>query len=251
MALIHTSFYSQYNSYHTDMDVILPDNITQDKLPALYLLHDLGENQTTWQRKTSVERYALKHQIAVIMPSGLDNWYTDMSLAKGYFNNYFSFMCEELIDICHSFFPKLSDDKKDRFAAGNGMGGYGAVKLALAHPELYRAGISLKGIVDIESEILETADKGMKKRYEDIFGNAESVRGSHNDLFSYVNEGENKSNIYLFCGEEDNEYDQNCKLSKSLGEKGYHVDMKTHKGKTEWDELDGQLKQIIEVITAK
>lgn len=68
MALIHVDFFSEVLGMSSQLDVILPQKTQseigissadkKEKYPVLYLLHGMTDNQTTWQRNTSIERYA-------------------------------------------------------------------------------------------------------------------------------------------------------------------------------------------------
>ena len=77
MALFHLVYFSDVLGVQTPVDVIIPegkqgigvDAAGEEKLPAvLYLLHGYSDDQTIWQRRTSVERYAASHNLAIIMP---------------------------------------------------------------------------------------------------------------------------------------------------------------------------------------
>lgn len=145
MALIHCNFYSRNLAYDTQVNVILPENrapyMFDDSKPykfqVLYLLHGRGDDCNGWVRGTAIERYASQHQIAVVMPSGEDSFYTDSVNGK----RYFSYMTEELPGKMRQWFP-VSDKPEDTFVAGLSMGGYGALKMGLTYPERY-AGIGL------------------------------------------------------------------------------------------------------------
>ena len=90
MALIHVDFFSEVLEMSSQIDVILPQktrgqigvkNLDEtEKYPVLYLLHGMTDNQTTWQRNTSIERYATERGIAVVMPTCHLGWYTDMHI---------------------------------------------------------------------------------------------------------------------------------------------------------------------------
>jgi pimeloyl-ACP methyl ester carboxylesterase len=101
-------------------------------------------NHTDWQRETSIERYAAPLDLAIVMPEVHRSFYTDM--ANGFL--FWTFISEELPIIARSLFP-LSKERKDNFVAGLSMGGYGAFKLALSHPERFAAAASLSGGMDI------------------------------------------------------------------------------------------------------
>ncbi len=53
--------------------------------PTLYLLRGLSDDHTIRQRRTSIERYAAKYGIAIVMPNGDRSWYTDMAHGCRYF----------------------------------------------------------------------------------------------------------------------------------------------------------------------
>ncbi len=105
-----------------------------EKLPALWLLHGLSDNHTTWSRNTSIERYAKERGIAVIMPDGEDSNYADMAHGHPFYRT----IANELFDVMGGFF-NLSDRREDNWIAGNSMGGGGAMKLGLANPDKFSA----------------------------------------------------------------------------------------------------------------
>ena len=85
MALLHVNFFSKTLSMCVQMDVILPQKPTgliginpketSGKYPTLYLLHGMSDDHTIWQRRTSIERYAASHNLAIIMPAVNHSFY--------------------------------------------------------------------------------------------------------------------------------------------------------------------------------
>ncbi|MBO5868053.1 MAG: esterase family protein, partial [Oscillospiraceae bacterium] len=153
MANLEFQFYSKALKSVTTVSVILPEiHKTTEGIgrPAgtyktLYLLHGLSGDHTNWPRKTSIERYANKYGIAVVMPSVGRSWYTD--LPNGI--QYMTFVAEELPAICRSYFSGMSDRKEDNYIAGLSMGGYGALKIALTYPDAYCGCATLSGALDV------------------------------------------------------------------------------------------------------
>ena len=176
MAFIQANIYSNVLEMEVMVNVILPQTTIkkvgtttkndQKELPVLYLLHGMGGNHSVWERRTSIERYVSDYQMAVIMPSTDLAWYTDTT----YDMKYWTFVAEELPQICRELFPQLSSDREKTFAAGLSMGGYGAVKLGLRKPESFAAVASLSGAL----AIAESMDSLLKIRntsyWEGIFG---------------------------------------------------------------------------------
>ena len=93
MALLHVNFFSDVLGMCTNMDVILPQQTNGQigmegkgaggRYKTVYLLHGMSDDQTIWQRRTSIERYASKLGIAVVMPTTHLAFYTDTNYGTG------------------------------------------------------------------------------------------------------------------------------------------------------------------------
>lgn len=136
MSLIRMNFFSESLNMQTAANVILPlpKDGNAEELPVLYLLHGMGDDCTSWLRKSAIERYALEHGLAVIMPDGALSTYHNMEHGEKY-NDYIAL---ELPEIMRSYFP-ISRSPEKTFIAGCSMGGFGALKIGLARPENYAA----------------------------------------------------------------------------------------------------------------
>ena len=136
MSLIQMRFFSETLGMCTGANIILPQPRRAEApladLPVLYLLHGMGDDHTSWLRKTAIERYALEHGIAVVMPDGALSCWEDMVHGR----KYRSYVSDELPGIIRSNFP-VSRNRESTFIAGCSMGGFGALKLAMARPEQY------------------------------------------------------------------------------------------------------------------
>ncbi|MCI1589937.1 MULTISPECIES: alpha/beta hydrolase [Heyndrickxia] len=248
MALIQCQFYSQVLNLCTSMTVILPEpsiignksnQFPEKKYQTLYLLHGLSDDDTIWTRRTSIERYVSSLRLAVVMPQVHHSFYTDMK----YGNKYWTFLTKELPLLAQSFFP-LSTARKDNFVAGLSMGGYGALKWALNHPETFSAAASLSGVTDIVKRKADQPD-GI---FNLIFGD-EELTGTEHDLFALIkktHECEEKPIIYQCCGTEDFLYEDNLRFKKFCEEANYPLTTKFEQGNHEWGYWDKAIQEVLD-----
>ena len=218
-----------------------------EKYKTVYLLHGLSDDQTTWQRRTSIERYASELGIAVVMPTTHRAFYTDTT----YGLNYWTFVSKELPEICREFFPKMSDKKEDNLVAGLSMGGYGAWKMALGTSGLFGAGASLSGALDVV-DLYESRSKESlmrSKEFEGIYGSLEKLKGSDDDISALlrkkVQSKEELPRLYGWCGTEDDLYPMNKKIWKEAKELGYDLTCEESFGDHQWKYWDEKIKDIL------
>jgi len=245
MAFIQCDFHSEVLGFGTSINVILPKKDNKEKYSVLYLLHGLTDDHTAWQRKTSIERYANKKNLAVIMPTVQRSFYTDM--AKGY--DYWTYMTEELPEIVHDFFP-ISPKRENNFVAGLSMGGYGAFKWALRKPEKFKAAASLSGALNMARRIFDFKDnKDRMKEFRLIYGDLNKVKNSKNDLFYLLKKLKNYSGeiplLYQCCGTDDFLYKDNIMFKNLCEEEGIVLTYNDEKAGHEWDYWDRKIKDII------
>lgn len=87
----------------------------QEPPRVMYLLHGYSDDQSIWMRRTSVERYCAKYNLAVVMPAVNHSYYANELQGE----RYWDYVSQELPQMMHSMF-RLSQ------APGHGAGG-GAV----------------------------------------------------------------------------------------------------------------------------
>lgn len=250
MALIQCNFFSNSLGLSTAMTVILPEHTTTqigmsnvvhgDKHPTLYLLHGLSDDHTIWTRRSSIERYVSALGIAVVMPQVDRSFYTDMA----YGNKYWTFVSEELPRAARSFFP-LSAAREDNFVAGLSMGGYGAFKLALSHPERYAAAASLSGALHIADPMnLEI----IPNEYRLIFGQ-EDITGTDNDLLTLLQRLDSvegpKPKLFQSCGTEDFLYTQNTVFHEACSRTTLDLTYEEGPGDHTWEYWDTHIQRVL------
>ena len=240
MAHLVVDYYADALGVQTRMHVLLPQRLAAGKAKTLYLLHGMSDDEGTWMRRTSIERYAEEHGLAVVMPDGGLGWYTDMYRGLAWFR----FISEELPALCRRFFPILSDKREDTWIGGNSMGGYGALKCALRAPRTFSRVISLSGALDAADTAVNNTVPATRRYWEDVFGPAEDVSGSENDLFAAataLTDPALRPRIYMWCGTEDFLYGQNTRMRDHLRALGYDLTYEESPGDHQWQYWDKKI----------
>lgn len=257
MALMHVDFFSNVLGMSVNMDVIIPQQTNGQigmegvsaggQYKTLYLLHGMSDDQTIWQRRTSIERYASKLGIAVVMPTTHLAFYTDTR----YGMKYYTFIAKELPQICRDFFPKMSAKREDNLVAGLSMGGYGAWKLGLGAGETFGAAASLSGALDIVADYRRNWESAPETSalFEGIFGTVEQLEGSDNDLLALaekqVAEKKELPRLYAWCGTEDFLYEGNLTAWEHVKKLGYDLTCKESEGDHQWKYWDEQIQDVL------
>ncbi len=233
------------------MDVILPEPKPRTVadcpsrpalLPCLWLLHGLSDDHTIWQRRTSIERYVDGLELAVVMPAVARSFYTDMRHG----GRYWSFVSEEVPAVARSLFP-LSPLREHNFAAGLSMGGYGAFKLALRHPERYAAAASLSGALDLAGR---AAGPDMSADMRLIFGDPPAVAGSDDDLLALAGRVAGMADalhpqLFQWCGTDDSLYAENQTFRDHAQKLGLPLTYTESPGGHSWSCWDLQIQHVL------
>ncbi|MDO4974055.1 MAG: alpha/beta hydrolase-fold protein [Eubacteriales bacterium] len=196
--------------------LVLDDREHKTHYPVLWLLHDEGGAAIDWLA-TPADRLAEQYGVFLIAPDQHHALCTDMK----YGPRYEYFLNTELTAICRNCLP-ISDDPAKNWIAGVGTGAYGAVKMALKHPETFSRAAALNGVLDMEAVIQKALlgeDTGIRHNQaslEAVFGDLNAFPGSANDLFALAN---NKTeNHFLFTWEEGSPHEaENLRLAEELG----------------------------------
>jgi putative tributyrin esterase len=251
MILSEINFFSESLGMRVTMGVILPqpgpNEPLKPPLRSLYLLHGHSDDHTAWQRWTSIERYVEGRNMAVIMPNVHRSFYTDM--AHG--GRYWTFVSEEVPALARSIFP-LSAERADNFVAGLSMGGYGAFKMALAHPERFAAAASLSGAVEIREVVNEDnpdQDPEWLALMRSIFGaDLKKVADGPDDLRTLARQAANapeKPRLYQCCGSEDFLYWNNLSFRDFLHSLPIDLTYEEGPGEHNWAYWDKMIQRVL------
>jgi S-formylglutathione hydrolase FrmB len=152
--------------------IYLPRPAPDTPPPVLYLLHGLGGNQRDWLRIGKIREIAdsliAKGDIpplAIVMPGAGNSWYVD-SAAHGPVERALLGDLIPYVEKTHG----LRTDANGRFVAGLSMGGYGALRLAILHPDRFRGAASLSGAIFPDLATSAAVTKGQIRMFKGAFG---------------------------------------------------------------------------------
>lgn len=248
MAFLEMTYRSAVMQQDVTVNVLLPTVAEGKTYKTLYLLHGLKNDRSSWMRKSSIERYADKYGIAVVMPGVGRSWYTDTADGQP----YFTFVTEELPRVCKNYFKGMSDKREDTLVAGFSMGGYGAIKAALCRPETFGACASLSGSIDIASKERQIC----LDEWRGIFGfdlkSAEDLRGTKHDLFALAKKNyENGTpfpKLYMWCGTEDSLVGANRKFHEMLNSMNVEHVYEESEGDHSWPYWDLHIQTALKKL---
>jgi pimeloyl-ACP methyl ester carboxylesterase len=152
---------------------IVPTVVPGERLPVLYLLPGGMSNPADTEERADAVKQAVAERLIIVSPDSGFSWYTN---AKHKDNaRWEDAIAGDLVRDVDSRFATLKG-REHRGLAGVSMGGYGAVKLALKHPELYGFAASMSGSYDVTRRWPNLFNPGQSWEEWKIFGFRPSVR---------------------------------------------------------------------------
>ncbi len=248
MIFTEFNYFSECLGIQNQSYILLPEMterqaVGMKPIPTLYLLHGLSGDHTGWMRMTNVQWYARKYHVAIVMPAVNRSFYMDMAHGA----KYFTFISQELPQIMESYFP-LSREREGRFAAGQSMGGYGAMKLGLTLPDRYAAVGNFSGPMEMqEAYQVFAGNDEMLKNLDDVYGSEEALRtgGGNLRLLAEKQPAEKAPRMYMSCGTQDDLFSASESFVRDFGEK-FSIDYRRVPGGHSFDVWDPELKSFLE-----
>lgn len=156
--------------------IILPEDYYTSKTkkyPVVYLLHGLGDDESSWLEYGQVSQFAdgaVKSgdivSMIFVMPQGFRTYYVNDYAGKFMYEDMFT---KELIPFIDKEYRTIPD-KEHRATMGYSMGGFGALILPLKNPDLFTISVPLSISVRTDDQYeTEQADE-WNEQWGRLFG---------------------------------------------------------------------------------
>ncbi len=228
MPLLHVHYFSQPLVKQSGMYVILPEGQAAP-FRVVYLLHGLSDDYTIWQRRTSIERYADKLGLMIVMLDGARSFYCDLPSI----GNYEAHVLDSVRFVDRTF--RTLDDPAGRGIGGLSMGGYGAMKLGLKFPELFGSVTAHSGALDLQA-IWQT------EFMREIFS---AELSPEDDCFALATRLGRKPALRFDCGVDDHLVEHNRRFHAYLTTLGIAHTYREYPGNHTWEYWDTHIEQSL------
>lgn len=228
--------------------VVLPANMSPgQKLSTVYLLHGGGGGFRDWTNYSDVGQFA-EHGFLLVMPQGDSSYYVNSATVPQ--DRYEDYIVKDLITDVQSRFP-AADGRSNRAIVGVSMGGFGAIKLALSHPDLFVFAAGISPAIDVPSRPYSEKRDSQWKRHSAIFGPWGSQSRHDNDPFVLarsVTPGD-MPYIYLSCGDQEGLLPSNKQFAALLEKRRFPYEFRIENGSHDWNQWNAHLREVFQSLS--
>ena len=223
--------------------IVMPSSISPgQKLPVVYLLHGGGGGYRDWTNYSEVAKFA-ESGLILVMPEGNSSYYANS--VEHPEDRYEDYIVSDVISEVESKYP-VAPGRQNRAIVGVSMGGYGAVKIALKHPELFAFAGGLSAAVNVPTRPFSIKRVSQWRFHSSIFGPSGSQTRRDNDPYVLARSVDPSRMPYLFlgCGQQEGLLAANRKFAAILEERGFAYEFHTSPGDHNWLQWNAQLPNM-------
>src|SRR5262245_59918685 len=151
------------------------------KYPVLYFLHGLFEDETRWSTRGQTDQVMDRMisegnigEFIIAIPYGGTSFYTNMRDGS---EKWEDAIVTEFIPMIESTY-RVNATRAQRGISGTSMGGYGALKIAMKHPDLFGS-VSAHSPVLLQDLSAAKVSAGRLQRFQALF---DRIYGINQDL---------------------------------------------------------------------
>jgi S-formylglutathione hydrolase FrmB len=152
----NVNFYSDALKMERNVQIYLPEGYNEQdsiRYPVITYLHGAGQNSTSESGLISILNDLIGSSaicpVIVVKPDGRAGpWDRSYFTNSELYGNFEDFIVYDLVEFIDSAYNTIASRDK-RAIMGWSMGGYGAMKCALKHPDIYCGVVSHSGMLDM------------------------------------------------------------------------------------------------------
>ncbi len=212
-----------------------------ERYPLLVLLHGIDSDFREWYEKTRVGTYLNAYKMVVVFANGGNGWYTNGVGEEGRREDD---LILDLLPYVQSTLPVLPPGKAWG-VGGLSMGGYGAVKNALKHPNLFSIAASHSG----------SLEKSLIPEFHPVFGDPEAdIKLRRAESPAYLAEQAlcefptRRPLLLMDCGTSDPFLEVNRAFHNHLQFLGYSHEYHQTRGHHTWPYWDRALRRTLPMV---
>lgn len=242
--IFHSASLGRDIQYRVILPTLLPPG---EKHAVLYLLHGGGGNFRDWSNYSDISKLAERGFI-LVMPEGHSSYYTNAVDRPN--DRYEDYITKDLITDVEQRFPALPG-RSNRAIIGVSMGGFGAIKLALVHPDLYAFAGGLSPALDVPSRPFSIKRLEQWRRFRAIFGPWQSQMQKDNDPLLLAKSADPAGSPYIFvaCGEQEGLLAVNNQFAAVLKQRTFQFEYHTAHGNHDWNQWNGWIPTLSESLS--
>lgn len=227
--------------YRVALPAFIPSH---QKLPVVYLLHGGGGSFRDWSNYSDVMRFA-DAGLVLVMPQGDYSYYVNAVERPS--DRYEDYIVQDLLSDVETRFP-IAKGRPNRAIVGVSMGGFGAMRIALSHPDLFVFAGALSPAIDVPRRPFSIRRPQQYWAQRSIFGPWGSDARRRNDPFLLARSVDAAKAPYLFlaCGEGEGLLPANRQFAAVLMEQHLRYEFHVVPGGHDWRQWNKQLPSLFE-----
>lgn len=223
--------------------VVLPASIApHQELPVAYLLHGGGGGFRDWSNRSDVARFA-EAGLVLVMPQGDYSYYVNAVERPG--DRYEDYIVQDLLSDAEAKFP-IAKGGANRALVGVSMGGFGAIKIALSHPDLFAFAGALSPAIDVSRRPFSIKRMRQYWAHSSLFGPWGSAARRRSDPFLIAQSVAPATAPYLFlsCGAQEGLLPANRAFAVVLARQHLQYEFHVVPGGHDWKQWNRQLPSL-------
>ncbi len=181
------------------------------------------------------------------MPQGDDSYYVNAASRPE--DRYEDYIIDDLAaDVSHRFPART--DREGSAILGVSMGGFGAVNLALHHPEKFSFVGGISSAIDVPQRPFSLRRLGQSRRYRKLFGPSGSETRHKNDPLFEVRTADpaRLPYFYLSCGQQEGLLAPNRQFAALLDRYGIQHEFHSLPGGHDWNRWSAELPGVMDAL---